>query len=108
MLWCSSAVARVGVLRLVFAVIVVILLPFIFFDGERQSVFGIIATLVVPGLVLFMIWALPFDMIMARAFMVDKQGPERDRYKTVIKLDMVLLVALLVFWGPFFFSLVTQ
>lgn len=104
----QNLIADVGVLRIAVAIIVVTFLPVIFFDGQSQSVFGIIATLVVPGLVLFMIWALPFDIIMACVFMVDKQGLERDRYKTVIKLDMVLLVALLIFWGPFFYSLLTQ
>lgn len=103
-----SFVARVGVLRIAVAVIVVTFLPFIFFDGQSQTVFGIIATLVVPGLVLFVIWALPFDIIMACVFMVDKQGPERSCYKTVVKLDIALLVMLLVFWGPFFFRLLTQ
>jgi hypothetical protein len=101
-------VARVGVLRIAVASIAIAFLPFVFFSGERESVLGVIATQVVPGLALFMIWALPFDMLMARVFMVDKHGPERDRYKTVITLDIVLLVALLVFWGPFFFSLLTQ
>lgn len=103
-----SLVARVGVLRIAVASIVIAFLPFVFFSGERESVLGVIATQVVPGLALFMIWALPFYMLMARVFMVDKHGPERDRYKTVITLDIVLLVALLVFWGPFFFLLLTQ
>ncbi len=107
-LWCSSAVAHIGVLRIAVAIIAVSFLPFVFFDGQSQSVLGIVATQAVPGLVLFMIWALPFDMIMARVFMADKQGPERDRHKTVIKLDLAIMVLLLVFWGPFFFSLLTQ
>jgi hypothetical protein len=103
-----SLIARVGVLRIAVASIVIAFLPFAFFNGERDLVLGVIATQVVPGLVLFMIWALPFDMIMARVFMIDKQGSERDRHKTVIKLDIGLLMALLVFWGPFFIALFTQ
>jgi hypothetical protein len=101
-------VARLGVLRLIVAAIVVACLPLVFLSGMSGSGWGIIPSQIVPVVVVFLVWALPFDMLMARVFMADAQDADRGRFKAVIKLDVLLLVALLAFWGPFFLALLQR
>ena len=102
----ENPLVRIGILRLLVAGFVLVCLPMVFFTGTSRSGWGIIPSQVMPGLVLFMAWALPFDMLMARVFMADKEGRARQRYKLIIALDALLLVALVVFWGPFFLALI--
>ena len=94
-----------GPVRATVALIALLCLPMVFFSGADYEGWGIIPSQVVPGLVILMVWALPFDMLMARVFMADLQGPERERYRTVIRIDALLVLALVLFWGPFFIGL---
>ena len=98
-------IGELGILRLVVAGIVVICLPLAFLSGADSTGWGVVPSQVVPVIVVLLVWALPFDMLMARVFMADRPDAERRRYRTIIKVDGVLIVALLLFWGPFFFAL---
>jgi hypothetical protein len=90
------------------AILVLICLPFAFYPGDDASGWRVIPVYVIPVMALMLIWVLPFDMLMSRVFMGDKEGEERDRYKTVIKFDVFLLVMLFLFWAPFFLNLLTE
>ena len=103
-----SLVQRVGALRMGGAVLVGVCLPLVFFTGVGGTGWGVIPAYAAPGIVLFLVWGLLFDMLMARVFMSAKEGAERARYKTVLALDAALILALLIFWGPFFFSLLAR
>jgi hypothetical protein len=82
-------------------------LPVAFFaTGEAQGWHAVTAY-VVPALVVLLVWILLFDMLMARVLMGEQQGESRGRYKTILRVDAILLGALLLFWGPFYVSLLS-
>jgi hypothetical protein len=58
--------------------------------------------------VLFLIWAMPFDMLMAKLFMSDKPPGQRSRYKTIIVVDLLVWLLLVVIWGQLFAELVMK
>ena len=97
--------AEVGLLRLIIAGIVVLCLPLVFLSGASSAGWGVLPSQVAPVIVVLLVWALPFDMLMARVFMVDRPDGERERYRVIIRFDGILIAALLLFWGPFFFAL---
>ncbi len=96
---------RVGMLRLGLAALVAILLAMAFLDAPHHDGWWVIPTQVAPGLAFLVIWILPFDMIMSRVFLLGSDKPDRARYRAIISLDSILLLALLISWGPFFYSL---
>jgi hypothetical protein len=103
-----SFIRDVGVLRITVGFLIVISLPLVFLTGGEDEGWGIVFTHVVPVLVLLIMWALPFDMLMARVFMSEGQGVARGRYRAVLVLDGALFLGLAVFWGPYFLSIVAQ
>jgi hypothetical protein len=96
---------RVGALRLALGVIVLILLPMALLRDSSSEGIGVIPSQVLPGVALIVIWVLPFDIIMSRVFLLGTDKPDHARYRSIVWLNVILLVAMLVFWGPFFLSL---
>jgi len=94
-----------GPVRATVALIALICLPLVFFSGADHHGWGIIPSQVVPGLVVLLVWALPFDILMVKVFMSDARDEERARYRTVIRIDLLLILALILFWAPFFLRL---
>jgi hypothetical protein len=90
------------------AALALLTLPCLFLQGVREHPWDVLFGQVVPALVLLLIWAIPFDMLMARVFMSDAQDTERTRYRAIIQFDLVIWGALLLFWGYFFLRLIGQ
>jgi len=89
------------------AALVLFCLPMVFFaTGEAQG-WGAVRSYVVPVLVVLLVWILLFDMLMARVLLGEQQGQTRERYKTILRVDAILLGALLLFWGPFYVFLLS-
>ena len=98
--------SNVGVLRILLAIIVLLCLPMVFLGGASSSGWGLIPSQITPALVVLLVWALPFDMLMARVFMSQAENDStRIRYRQIIRLDALLILALVMFWGPFFLRL---
>lgn len=98
-------VRRVGPLRVALAVIVLILLPMAVIRSPTSEGLWVIPSQVLPGVALIVIWVLPFDMIMSRVFLLGSARPDHAKYRSIVWLDLSLLMALLAFWGPFFVDL---
>ncbi len=98
----SEIAAHIGPLRVLVVVLGLLSLPCVFLGEVGTPPWDVIVGQVVPGLVLFMIWALPFDMLMARVFMSDKPADEQLPYRWAIRVDLTLWLLLLAFWGTFF------
>jgi len=102
----TGPLARLGPLRTVLALFVFACLPLVFFaDGEPVGWY-IVPVYVAPVMVVIFIWLLLFDMLMSRVLAGEKPPQEQARLYFALRLDAALLVALLAFWGPFFYSLV--
>ena len=102
----AGVFSNVGLLRILLAIIVSLCLPMVFLSGMSSTGWGLVPSQITPALVVLLVWALPFDILMARVFMSQMEDEsERARYRQIIKLDTLLIVALLLFWGPFFLRL---
>lgn len=101
-------VARLGPLRLVLLMSVVILILAAPFAGDTSITHGwrMLTTMIFPVLVPMYFFVLPLDMTMCGIMMQDKPGPDRIRYKYIIRLELVLLGVLLLAWMPFAYRLV--
>lgn len=96
---------RVGALRVGLATIVLFLLPMALFRDSTSEGIGVIPSQVLPGVALIVIWVLPFDIVMSRVFVLGTDKPDHARYRCILWLNMILMAAMLVSWGPFFLSL---
>lgn len=95
-------VARVGALRVLGAAIVLLCVAMAPLSGVSGHGWALFPSAIAPGIAVFMIWALPFDMLMARIFSREDGAAGARRFRAVLWLDLTALVALLVAWGPFF------
>jgi len=100
--WAGVAQA-LGPLRLIGGVVAVACLPVVFLSDLPAQGWGLFPSQIVPAMVVFIVWALLFDVVMSRV-LAAAHGPEsRPRYRIVLRFDLVLVVALIVFWGPFYY-----
>lgn len=104
-----SLARRVGALRIVLAIVVLLCLPMAFFTTVDPVGWRTIPSYVVPGLVVCIFWGLPFDILMSRIFLVGSDAPDYHlRHRSIVVLDLGMLTALLIFWGPFFVSILDR
>ena len=96
---------QVGLLRVLWAAIVVFCLLMVFFSDGDDTGWNVIPVHVAPVLVILNIWGLLFDLLMSWLFMMQKHGQERLRYRHILLWDGFMLSALFAFWGSFFASL---
>ena len=97
--------ASIGPLRIGLSVLVLSCLPFAFFTQSGHEGWRIIPVHIAPVLVIIYVWLLLFDILMTRVMLADKPPAERPRYRRAFRLDVSLLIALLLFWGPFYYAL---
>jgi len=102
----TGLLARFGLLRTGLAIFILACLPLAFFADGEPTGWSIVPVYVAPVMVVIFIWLLLFDMLMSRILAGEKPPEGQARLHLALKLDAVLLVALLAFWGPFFYSLV--
>ena len=101
----STIFRQVGLLRVLWAVIIVFCLLMVFFPDGDDTGWKVIPVHVAPVLVIINIWVLLFDLLMSWLFMTQKPEQERPRYRRILLWDGFLLAALVAFWGHFFVSL---
>lgn len=101
-----AAAKRVGALRWFVALLAVATLPAAAVSDLQTPPWSILAGAVAPGIAFFLLWAIPFDMLMARVFLAGG-GPDRGRadYRAVLVFDALLWLLLLVVWARFFWRL---
>ena len=98
-------VKRLGPMRIalaLMAVVLVILVPWPGFDDE--SAFGVFRSVVVPTLSPILFMVLMLDVLMSRVHMVDAEGDARDRYRSIIRFELLVALVLMLSWLPFFIS----
>jgi hypothetical protein len=67
----------------------------------------ILPTLIAPVIMVMLVFALPLDLLMTRIFMLDRQGPARDRLRRIALIEAGALAILLLAWWPFLARLLT-
>ncbi len=101
----TGILTSVGPLRIGLSVLVLSCLPLAFFARGGHEGWRVIPVQIAPVLVVILIWLLLFDILMTRIMLADKPPAERPRYRRAFRLDVLLLIALLLFWGPFYYGL---
>ena len=98
----------IGPLRIMVSLLALATLPWAFIQEITRPPWDIIIGQITPGLVLFLLWAIPFDMIMAKVFMSDAESAEKARLYNIIKIDVMVWLLLLICWGFYFSTLLNQ
>ena len=90
----------------VLTIVTVIAAPFA--GGEPEySGWGLFPSVIAPTFMLTLLFVLPLDAIMARVFMTDAEAERRERYRTIIRIELGLFLILLLAWSPIIFDLLT-
>ncbi|HZA28890.1 MAG TPA: hypothetical protein VE844_16805 [Gammaproteobacteria bacterium] len=93
---------RIGPLRGMLAVIVLVIIVIAPFAGGEsyRSAWEVIRGAVAPALAVILAFVLTLDVLMSLIFMTDQAQVERNRYKLIIGLDLLLLMGVLLAWVP--------
>jgi hypothetical protein len=100
-------IARLGVLRvalLISAVTTMILAPPPATAGVYTG-WAFVPTVLVPVLAPLILMVLLLDTMMSAIFMIDKDIAERRRYRMIIVTHLLLVLALVARWSPYFLAL---
>jgi hypothetical protein len=98
---------RIGPLRvtlLAAAVLVVIFAPA---PGTRAIYhgWGLVRTVLLPVFAPLVVMLLLLDALMARVFLSDAEGEGRARLRAVLWLNLLVALALVLYWIPYFVAL---
>ncbi len=99
--------AQFGPLRaalLCLAVIVIVLVP----EPGTPGIYvgwAFLWTVLIPVLVPVIFMVLMLDTLMSSIFLVDKEGAERRRFKTIIFTNVLLGLGIVYYWLPYYLSL---
>lgn len=99
----TKVVRRIGPLRFMLQFLAFI---FIFLSqsvGTRMVYAGweFMSTVIVPALIPLIFFGMLLELMMSTVFMLDAEEPDKKaRYRTIVKIDVMLIVGLLLFWVP--------
>lgn len=69
------------------------------------SGWALVTTLIVPVLAPILLQVLLLDALMSKILMSSNQGAERARYRRIMIVNLVIAVALVLGWVPYFLAL---
>lgn len=77
-----------------------------FFTGDPvYEGWAVIPTLVFPAIVPIIFFVIWLDVLMSSVYMSDTSGDERNKFKFIIKMDLLLVLGLVSFWANYFYSI---
>lgn len=94
-------------LRMMLALLAILVVLFAPTPGTRVVYEGwaMIQTLLLPTLAPLIFMVLLLDALMGRVWLVDAQGTEKAKFKTIIRVNLFLALLILLVWIPFFIKL---
>jgi len=105
----TTTLREAGFLRLLFfsiTVFLIVMAPFAFVE-KSLSGWRLFTGTVIPALIPPMFFCYPLDMTMCRVRMDGASDEEVAKQKRLIWLNVWSMVALLLAWMPFFYSLLS-
>lgn len=69
---------------------------------ENYTGWDAIPAIVMPACVPMVFMGLLLDALMSRVWMVDTEGLERSRFKTIMIIDLFMAILLFIAWLPYF------
>lgn len=81
-----------------------------FFRESGNSFLEILVDLYCPGFAIFLLWAMPFDIWLAKAFSSRYQDETERRFafRSVRNFDLIAWLCLAATWGVYFVQIVIQ
>ena len=99
---------KIGLLRLIAALIALATLPALRLQHVETLPWQVIFGAALPGIAFFLIWAIPFDALLARLLMGDASGARHERLRIIVRFDAVIWILMLLTWGHFFWQLASD
>lgn len=99
----TEVIGRTGPLRFMLQSLAFVFIFLSLFVGSRTVYSGweIIPTLIVPALLPIIFFSMLLELMMSTVFMVDAEEPgKKERFKTIVKVDIAIVAGLLLFWVP--------
>lgn len=104
----SAVVSRIGPLRFMLQSLAFVFIFLSQFVGSKAVYSGweILPTLIVPALIPIIFFGMLLELLMSTVFMVDAEEAEKKaRFRTIIKIDVLIITGILLFWVPTFMRL---
>lgn len=101
----SGLMQQLGAMRLLLLGVVVLSLPLAPFANVEPVGWGVVTAYIAPAVSVLLIFVLLLDALMSRVFAIDMAGAQRAVASTRIRADLLGVLAILVVWGPFYYSL---
>lgn len=73
-------------------------------DDARYHNWGLLPDVIVPVTVLILVWGLALDMLMSKVYSFSADQVGKQRFRLIIRLEAILIVALLVAWVPYYLA----
>lgn len=71
------------------------------------TVADLLRNAIAPAMAVIIVFVVMLDILMCRIFMSGKKGDELQRYRGIIRFELVALAALLLSWTPFIMRIVS-
>jgi len=91
-------------LRVAFAVIAILVAVFAADAGTKANYHGVqvLLTLILPALTPLVFLVLLLDALMNRVWLVDAAEQDVPRFRTVMRIDLLLAALIFIRWIPYF------
>lgn len=67
----------------------------------RYDTIGVVPDVITPVVSVILVFVLLLDALMSRVFMSQHEGAVRERFRFIIRIELILTVAMLLGWIPF-------
>ena len=94
-------------LRVALAIIAILVAVFAAEAGTKASYNGVqvFLTLVLPALTPLVFLVLLLDALMNRVWLIDASGDDVAKYKTIMRIDLILSAFIFIRWIPYFIEI---
>ena len=101
----SGFAQRLGAMRVALTLMAAALVVLVPWPGPGEdNELGAFRALVVPALSPILFMVLMLDVLMSRVQMADAGGEARNRYRFIIRFELVVALVLALSWLPYFIS----
>jgi hypothetical protein len=103
----STILVQMKPLRVALAIIAILVAAFAVDAGTKANYDGIqvLLTLVLPALTPLVFLVLLLDALMNRVWLIDAAGDDIAKYKTIMRIDLLLAAVIFIRWIPFFIEI---
>lgn len=100
----------IGPVRIMGGVIAFLVTLSYFFRESGNDFLEILVDMYCPGFAIFLLWAMPFDVWVAKAFSTRYQDPAEQRlaFRSVRNFDALAWLSLAATWGVYFVQIVIE